>query len=445
MFTKHKISKVSNYVNGIKKYFQKREYFDLEIINFPDSGLHDGLITERLNKALNENIDYSKDYILGYPGTIPLKKALDVLIKFMPNNANNIGTHTRIESEAGFKGTQNLEREAIAMMGSLFGADNQENKVDGYITSGGTEGNITSLWILRNYFKHNKNQVPVVLKSPLTHYSIQKALNILNLDKEVTLQCNKEFEIDIKDLESKIRDCAENGSKVFILVATIGYTVSGSVDRIDEINDLINQLNTELNIEIKIHVDTAHGGFIYPFIAEENFGFNFNNVYTISVDAHKLGLLPYSCGVFLCRKNLQRYIETDVDYIKSHYDDTLIGSRSGAMAAALWSAIMSLGKQGYREIHEKSIRMKDYFIRELNNNGIPFWYYSNEFMNIICIEFLSIKDNRLSKEVEQKYGLNLTTFSCDDKTRNFYKIVFMPHVNNRIINLFIHDIMQESQ
>jgi glutamate/tyrosine decarboxylase-like PLP-dependent enzyme len=52
---------------------------------------------------------------------------------------------------------------------------------------------------------------------------------------------------------------------------------------------------------------------------------------TIGLDAHKTGQLPYSIGIFLCRKNLQQYIETDNE-IYPFNDDTLIGIRSGIPA-----------------------------------------------------------------------------------------------------------------
>jgi len=425
------------------KTLTNRRYYEQKIIQFPRNTLPKEKARLYLNTAFNNNVNYSKHSILGYPGTIPLAASIEALIKFLALNANNIGTHTRIESEAGFKGTQGLERQCIAMVGHLFRADNFANKIDGYLNSGGTEGNIMGLWILRNYFRKLYSATPVCFKTALTHYSIQKAMNLLYLDKVQVLKSNSLFEIDLGDLEARVRELFARGVRYFVVIATLGYTVTGSIDRIESINRLINRLNRELGVIIKIHLDAAHGGFIYPFLTKNRYGFNLRHVYTMSLDAHKLGLVPYSCGIFLCRKHLQRFIETNVDYIKSHFDDTLCGSRSGAIAASLWAAITSLGMVGYRRIYNKCLASKLYLIKELKRKNINCWYYTNDSMNIICVEFNGLRDNRLSEKIEQKYGLNLAQVPFSESTRNVYKIVLMPHVKGTTIDEFVRDVCSE--
>jgi len=436
---RYKKEDIFGFLNIKTKKIKDRNYYYQSAKIFPYHGSNSSIIDKYLNRAIKKNINYSKDYILGYPASTPLKIATESFKKFIKINSNNIGTHTRLESESGFKGTQELEREALTMIANLF---NCNTEFDGYISSGGTEGNIMGIWILRNMINIEYNSKACFLKSPLTHYSLTKAFNLLNIDDFETIDINNNFGIDLKKLETKIRSLNIKGYKNFIIICTLGYSVTGSIDLIEEINFLVNILKEELKINIFIHVDASFGGFIYPFLTRNKIGFNLENVMTIALDAHKTGLVPYPCGVFLCRKNLQKFIETDVDYIRSHYDDTLIGSRCGAAAAALWSAIMSQGKHGYFKIYSDCIKNKNYLIKKLKKTKIVFWYYTHQFMNIIAIEFSNFPNYKLPAEIEQKYGLNLARIPFYNRDKNVYKLITMPHVGKKIISQFIYDLKQ---
>jgi len=89
-------------------------------ISFPRIPAKKDDITKRLDIALEQNLDYQKGFILGYPGTTPHSSSTNALQKFIPQNPNNIGTHTSGVSEAGFVGTQKLERDSVFMVADLF-------------------------------------------------------------------------------------------------------------------------------------------------------------------------------------------------------------------------------------------------------------------------------------------------------------------------------------
>ncbi|HAH36172.1 MAG TPA: aspartate aminotransferase family protein, partial [Algoriphagus sp.] len=115
---------------------------------------------ERVQKALKQNVDFSKDANLGYPTSKLDEKVFaneSLFLREMPvlntyiANPNHIGCHTYGTSEFAFKGTQELEREVLNMIAvDLFKID--EGSFDGYISPGGTEANIQALWIYRNEF-----------------------------------------------------------------------------------------------------------------------------------------------------------------------------------------------------------------------------------------------------------------------------------------------------
>jgi glutamate/tyrosine decarboxylase-like PLP-dependent enzyme len=81
----------------------------------------------------------------------------------------------------------------------------------------------------------------------------------------------------------------------------MGTTMFGSVDHPDDYISLLE----EYSLNYKMHVDAAYGGFVYPFLVEENpLSFRNPSISSITIDAHKMLQAPYGTGIFLCRKGL---------------------------------------------------------------------------------------------------------------------------------------------
>ena len=47
--------------------------------------------------------------------------------------------------------------------------------------------------------------------------------------------------------------------------------------------------------------------------------------------------MPYPSGLFMCKKGFQKYVTTDVKYIRGGHDDTLIGSRPAITAVCAYN------------------------------------------------------------------------------------------------------------
>ena len=287
------------------------------------------IVSEHQNKRKNITNDdlelfYAKDKALykkiispfdkeipcfSYPGMSLNNRFMDVVIENMPKQLNSIGTHTRSQnSEDGFDEIHQAEREYIYWVGQkLFSTSkNIKEDIDGYLCSGGTEANIMGLWILRNMLFNQGfdiNNIHVVF-SKLSHYSIVKASNLLYLKNTHSVNANHKFKIDFNELTKLCDTLLNNENNRIILVLNIGTTLAGTVDNVIKINKWINE---KYKNKIYIHLDAAFGGFILPFSnTEKKYFFENDNVLTIGLDAHKTGQLPFSTGIFLCRKNLQQ-------------------------------------------------------------------------------------------------------------------------------------------
>lgn len=399
-------------------------------------------IKERVFKALDENRNYDNDYILGIPGTYldteQFYRDADFLadapfLRTFINNPNHIGCHTLTE-EAGedlFRGTQKLERETLRICAEeIMGAAPQS--VDGYVAPGGTEANIQAAWIYRNYFQVEKgaqlSEIALLFSSD-SHYSFHKACNILSIRPLVMPVEEESRAIDLIALRALLRQAQKEGLRYFILVANMSTTLFGSVDALAPLCDLLD----EAALDYKVHVDGAFGGFIYPFTQPDN-ELNFANprVNSITMDAHKMLMAPYGTGIFLIRKQWMHYSATQEAKYVQGLDYTLVGSRNGAQAIAIWMILQSHGPQGWRQSMANLIAETDKLCRALDELAIP--YFRNPHLNIV-----SMRAERIPLEICHKYRLVSDNFASEAQ---WWKIVVMQHTVGKIVDQFIADMRQ---
>ncbi len=437
-------------------------------------------------------MSYSKQPVLGFPGTTPLPEAVDILKLVAGSHPNHIGYHTlnpNKPAEMGFAGTQALERDLVYRVASLLGSKNPELGIDGYVCNGGTDGNMHGLWMGMEKLvrdvpvgrKHNRKGV-VILTSCLQHYSVLKWFNFrfgaetrMGVPRKhrsilYELGTNERGEVTAPEVVRAIRLLYRRGYRRFLLALTAGTTNLGSVDQIPEINRALFALRRELGprrVGFYIHVDAAFGGFILPFL-EPGYKFGFQNrlVGSMCVDAHKMGRLPYPTGVFLCRKGwMRRYTSTKAPYLPNHVDYTLIGSRPGASAVATWAATQLLGWDGYKLAAEACMETTRYLkqrLEALNVNGQEVAHLYPSRLNVVAVRF-SKKLGRVLKAkrgrrppLREKYLLptakfprNLTSAKRRGRlivlNTEVFRFAAMPHVRKEYVDRFIRDLRRAAR
>lgn len=224
-------------------------------------------------------------------------------------NPNHIGCHTLNESEPFFAGTQELEREAIAICAEEI-LNAQEGEYDGYVAAGGTEANIQAIWVYRNVFLQDfnaKHDDIALICSEHSHYSMDKAANLLNISIHKVL-VTEDFQLDAEQLDQTLLELKKQGKKYIIVVANMMTTMYGSVDAPKTYIDALKAHD----FEFRLHVDGAYGGFYYPF-SNEDFELNFDTpeISSVTLDAHKMVEAPYGTGILIIRKGLINYAQTE--------------------------------------------------------------------------------------------------------------------------------------
>jgi glutamate/tyrosine decarboxylase-like PLP-dependent enzyme len=396
-------------------------------------------IKNRVFEALNQNINYNAKPILGIPATYLDQEQFYFNAPFLKDapflstliyNPNHIGCHTYQKGESFFKGTQALEIDVLKIVAEgIFKA--QPKSYDGYIAPGGTEANIQAVWIYRNYFVKEQNaklsEIGFVFSND-SHYSVYKASNLLAIKPISISVTSKDRSWDLEDLNKQLLNAKAGGIKYLIVQLNMATTMFGSVD-------LPTPILTEIKKHFKhyfVHVDAAFGGFIYPFTNSKcELNFIHNEISSITIDAHKMLQTPYGTGVFLCRKGLIEYAQTEQASYVEGTDFTLCGSRSGANAVSIWMILMTHGYQGWKYNMEKLIDRTDRLCDRLNEMNIDF--YRNPWMNIV-----TIKANDIPSSIAHKYHL----VADDFKNPKWWKIVVMMHVEKHIIDEFLLDLQK---
>jgi len=392
-------------------------------------------------KKLSQNINYDEQHILGVPASYLDEKVFSQDASFVKDapfistliqNPNHIGCHTLGKSEPFFQGTQEIEKELIEIC-AVDILNGQAGQTDGYVASGGTEANLQAIWVYRNYFinEYSANREDIcIMCSQDSHYSMDKAANLLSLGiYKIPVESDTK-EIKEVSIMEVILTAKNEGKKYFIVVCNMMTTMFGTVDDVDAFT---NQLN-DLSCDFKLHIDGAYGGFYYPFTDKESqLTFENPNITSFTLDAHKMAQAPYGTGIFLIRKGLIQHVNTkEASYVEGE-DFTLIGSRSGANAIAVWMILVKNGPNGWQEKVFILQKRTEWMCDQLSQLKIGFYRHLKS--NII-----TIKSKHITKEIASNFGLVPDNHSSPE----WYKIVIMDHVTIEKLSMLVEEMKTHS-
>lgn len=297
---------------------------------------------------------------IGYPESADFDYTiLERFMRFSINNCGDWGEYCNY-----LLNSFDFEKEVMEYFARIFQIPFEESW--GYVTNGGTEGNMFGCYLGRELFPEG-----TLYYSKDTHYSVAKIVKLLRI-KSSLVESQPNGEMDYDDLIRKIqRDNEEHP----IIFANIGTTVRGAIDNIAEIQQRIGQLGIKRD-DYYLHADAALSGMILPFVNDPQ-PFNFaDGIDSIGVSGHKMIGSPIPCGIVVAkRKNVDR-ISVEIDYISAH-DKTISGSRNGHTPLMMWEAIRSHSWSDWQRRIEHSLNMAQYAVDRLQAAGIDAWRNKN--------------------------------------------------------------------
>ena len=256
---------------------------------------------------------------------------------------------------------------------------------------------------------------PVLVASGARHYSITKAADVLGVGRDnlVLVDVDRHFRMDVKDLEAKLTRIAETRRVPLAVIAVAGTTEEGAVDPVDRIAALRDRSEAKHGDTFWFHVDAAWGGYLRTiftadsdfesaraFVSRSDLSWDNPDVFaalasfpradSITVDPHKLGYIPYPCGVAAYRNDLVReFVTEEIPYISdAHLEDVdarrhrppdsvgpyiLEGSKPGSVVAALWLShrMIPPNRDGYGRIIRESVLAAREFYQSMLQCSTP--------------------------------------------------------------------------
>lgn len=362
---------------------------------------------KELKKYKKMDFTFSNGHILGSMCTQPHPIAKKVYIKFLETNLGDPGL---------FPGTKEIESKYNQFIINLLNAPAESI---GLMTSGGTESNITAMWLAKKLTGKKEIIVP-----DNAHFSFEKIASLMDM-KLISTPLDDNYCIDVESVEKKIN------KKTAAVVGIAGSTELGTIDPISKLSKICQSNN------IFLHVDAAFGGFIIPFLKKIgydilDFDFKIKGVCSISIDAHKMGCSAIPLGTLIIRDNKNfDQISVESHCVSSEKQAGILGTRSGGPVAAAYAVSRFLGEEGYKEIVKNCMDTTDYAVKRINEIGLKLAIKPP--MNVI-----GIKLNNPKKVVklltDYRWKVNeMKRISC-------IRIVLMPHVTKRVIDKFIPDL-----
>ncbi|XP_070572820.1 tryptophan decarboxylase-like [Ptychodera flava] len=195
-----------------------------------------------------------------------------------------------------------LEKSLISWAASLIGYQEEHA---GTLTSGGTSSIIIAIATARDSMKLKARDFErcVVYMTELCHFSFAKAMRLLSMHDVIVrdVPMNDNMEMDASKLRDLIEKDKERGLRPFLVAASAGTAIHGSVDPLERIADVVEQHN------LWLHIDAIYGGFFVLVDDVKHLFKGMEKADSVSMAAHKGLFLPNGCGMILVKDGLKLF------------------------------------------------------------------------------------------------------------------------------------------
>ena len=278
-----------------------------------------------------------------------------------------------------------LEESMVRGLTQLFGLP---EGADGCFTSGGSQSNITALMAARDRYCRERLGWDVrtdglppefrrlrVYTSEISHFSMDKASHILGMGYGAVrkIPVDERCRVDVAAFERMVEEDVASGLLPFCAVATFGTTDFGSVDDAAGMREVCDRHGMHL------HGDAAYGSGL---IMSGKYGDRVSALSicdSITVDFHKMFLLPISCSAILTRDaDLLRCFEFHADYLNRVEDEedgyiNLVGKSMQTTrrfdALKVYMAFQARGRDGFGAIIDTAVENAAYLFERVSSDG----------------------------------------------------------------------------
>jgi glutamate/tyrosine decarboxylase-like PLP-dependent enzyme len=236
-----------------------------------------------------------------------------------------------------------FEAEIVTMTGEMLGSGETGDEIVGTVSSGGTESILLAMKAYRDHAKAERGIAsPNLVTTTTAHAAFDKAAQYFQIELR-RIEVGEDGRADVAAMTAAVDE-----NTIAIAASAPGFP-HGLIDPIEELSEVARSRG------IGFHTDACLGGFVLPWARElgadvPGFDFRLPGVTSISCDTHKYGYAAKGTSVVLYRgvDYLHHQYFTATDWPGGIYaSPTFAGSRPGALSAACWAALVSVGREGY--------------------------------------------------------------------------------------------------
>ncbi len=277
-----------------------------------------------------------------------------------------------------------VEVSMINGLKSLFGFT---DSADGVFTCGGSQSNMEAIIAERDAYclkelgwdVKKKGLPPNAEKlrlytSEISHFSMDKTCHVMGIgyDGVRKVPVDKSCRLDITAFEKMVKEDVERGLLPFLACATIGTTDFGSIDDISKMRKICDKYNMYL------HADAAYGSALIMSNKYSSRLGRIEEADSITIDFHKMWLLPISCSVLLVKDaELLKTFELHADYLNREEDEedgyiNLVGKSLQTTrrfdALKVFMAFQTRGRDGYEKLVDSLVENASLFYSMIKND-----------------------------------------------------------------------------
>ncbi len=329
---------------------------------------------------------------------------------WMPSQADRLMAQTvekNMIDKDEYPQTAEIESRCVAILADLWNAPPSE-RATGCSTTGSSEavmlGGLALKWRWRERMRAAGKPAdrPNLVAGINVQVCWEKFCRYWDVEPRLVPMEGERFRLDGAQAAAL---CDENTIGV---AAILGSTFDGGYEAVAEIAAALDQLEAERGIDVPIHVDAASGGFVAPFLQPDLvWDFRVPRVQSINASGHKYGLVYPGVGWAIWREPaaLPADLIFDVNYLGGHMPTFALNfSRPGSEVVTQYLMFASLGRDGYREVQQRSSQIAQRLAAEIAKIG-PYELISDG-------SDLPVFAFTLKKEVT-----NYTVFDVSDRLR----------------------------
>lgn len=324
-----------------------------------------------------------------------------------------------------------FEAEIVSMTARMLGAGS-DGEICGTVSSGGTESILLAMKAYRDRARDRKRITSPEMVVPTTaHAAFEKASQYFGIRMK-RIPVGPNCRADVQAMERALT------RNTVVMVGSAPSFPHGAVDPIEPLSEIARRKG------IGFHTDACLGGFLLPWAEKLGydvpaFDFRLPGVTSMSADTHKYGYAAKGTSVVLYRgmdlRHYQFYATTEWPG-GLYFSPTFAGSRPGALSAACWAAMVSIGEKGYLEASRKiletaaAIKQGIRTLPEIHILGDPLWViaFGSEDLDIYRVM------DRMTKKGWNLNGLHKP--SC------VHLCVTLRHTQPGVADRFVEDLRE---